>query len=61
MEIWAVIVDPNYKLIYLESTLGTKEKQIYLGCRDWMKKNKTKELDNFSTKYYNNTFYRLNE
>ena len=32
MEALAVIVDPNYKLTYLENTLGSREKQIYLGC-----------------------------
>ena len=46
METLAVIVDSNYKLKYLEGTLGSREKQIYLGWREWMKKNKLEELDN---------------
>ena len=49
MEALTIIVDPNYKLIYLESTLGGRERQIYLGWREWMKKNKLEELDNFHT------------
>ena len=38
IEAWAIIVDPNYKLLYLESTLESRERQIYLGWREWMKK-----------------------
>ena len=37
MEALALIIDPNYNLIYLESTLGSREKK-YLGWREWMKK-----------------------
>ena len=44
MEALAIIIDPNYKLIYLESTLGSRERQIYLGWRAWMKKNKLEEM-----------------
>ena len=44
-----VIQDPNYELIHLESTIGIREKQIYIRWRDWMKKNERKELDNFGT------------
>ena len=49
VETLAIIVDSNYKLKYLEGTLGSRKKQIYLGWREWMKKNKLEELDNFDT------------
>lgn len=46
MEALAVVVDLNYKIIYLDSNLGIKKKkQIYLGWRNWVKKN---DFNNFS-------------
>lgn len=44
MEALILIVDLNYKLIYLESTLEVREKQTYLGWWDWMKMNKKEEI-----------------
>ena len=49
MEALSVIVDLNYKLIYLESTLGYNEKQLYIGWRDWMKNNNLDEFNEFDT------------
>lgn len=34
MEELVVIVDSNYKLVYLESILGHYERQIYFGWRE---------------------------
>lgn len=31
MEALAVIIDLNYKLVYLENTLGYNERKFYLG------------------------------
>ena len=47
MEALSIIIEPNYKLVYLESTLGYNEKQLYLGLREWMKANKLEELNDF--------------
>ena len=49
MEALSNIVDYKYKLVYLESTLGYNEKQIYLGWREFMKSDDTRksELDEF--------------
>ena len=49
MEALSNIVDYKYKLVYLESTLGYNEKQIYLGWREYMKSDDTRrtELDEF--------------